>query len=71
MGLGMYALISNSPARSETEILLQATRKYQAGNLEEAIALAKKIPSTSNVYPEAQATIEQWQNQCKLLRKNI
>lgn len=63
MGLGIYALINNSPARSETEILQQATRKYQAGNLEEAITLAKKIPSTSNVYPEAQASIEQWQNQ--------
>ncbi|MBF2006173.1 MAG: serine/threonine protein kinase [Chlorogloeopsis fritschii C42_A2020_084] len=63
MGFGLYALINNSPVRSETDTLYKATKAYQAGDLEEAIALAKKIPSTSNVYPEAQATIAQWQNQ--------
>ncbi|WP_425526035.1 protein kinase domain-containing protein [Halotia branconii] len=63
MGLGVYSLVTNSPAYSETETLYKATEEYQAGDLQEAIALAKSIPSHSNVYPEAQATIEEWQQQ--------
>ncbi|MEH2434318.1 MAG: serine/threonine-protein kinase [Nostoc sp.] len=63
MGFGVYSLINAAPAYSETETLSKATQEYQAGDLEEAIALAKSIPSHSNVYPEAQATIEEWQEQ--------
>jgi serine/threonine protein kinase len=63
MGFGVYSLMNSSPAYSETETLYKATEEYQSGDLEEAIALAKSIPSNSNVYPEAQATVEEWQNQ--------
>ncbi|MEH2093785.1 serine/threonine-protein kinase [Nostoc sp.] len=63
MGFGAYSLINNAPAYSETETLSKATQEYQAGDLQEAIALIKSIPSHSNVYPEAQATIEEWQEQ--------
>ncbi|MCC5600263.1 serine/threonine-protein kinase [Nostoc favosum] len=63
MGFGVYSLINAAPAYSETETLSKATQEYQAGDLQEAIALVKSIPSHSNVYPEAQATIEEWQEQ--------
>ncbi|WP_026734672.1 serine/threonine-protein kinase [Fischerella sp. PCC 9605] len=63
MGFGVYSLMNSSPAYSETETLYKATEEYQSGDLEGAIALAKSIPSNSNVYPEAQATVEEWQNQ--------
>ncbi len=64
MGLGVYSLLAHSPAlRSETETLYKATEEYQSGDLKEAIALAKSIPSNSNVYPEAKATIEEWEQQ--------
>lgn len=63
MGFGVYSLVNTSPAYSETDTLSKATKEYQAGDLQKAIALAKSIPSHSNVYPEAQATIEQWQGQ--------
>ncbi|MBN3873362.1 serine/threonine-protein kinase [Nostoc sp. JL33] len=63
MGFGVYSLVNSSPAYSETDTLYKATEEYQAGDLQEAIALAKSIPSHSNVYPEAQATIEEWQQQ--------
>ncbi|MDZ8237155.1 MAG: serine/threonine-protein kinase [Nostoc sp. ChiQUE01a] len=63
MGVGVYSLVNTSPAYSETEALYQAKKEYQAGDLEEAIALVKSIPSHSNIYPEAQATIEEWQGQ--------
>ncbi|MEH1935234.1 MAG: serine/threonine-protein kinase [Nostoc sp.] len=63
MGFGVYSLVNSSPAYSETDTLYKATQEYQSGDLEEAIALVKSIPSHSNVYPEAQATIEEWQEQ--------
>ncbi|MCC5643601.1 serine/threonine protein kinase [Nostoc sp. CHAB 5824] len=63
MGFGVYSLINAAPAYSETETLSKATKEYQAGDLQEAIALVKSIPSHSNIYPEAQATIEEWQEQ--------
>jgi serine/threonine protein kinase len=63
MGFGVYSLMNNSPAYSQTEALYKATEEYQAGNLEGAIALARSIPSNSNVYPEAQATIGEWQEE--------
>lgn len=63
LGLGMYSLFTNSPAYSETETLYKATEEYQAGDLQEAIALVKSIPSDSKIYPEAQATIDEWQQQ--------
>ncbi len=63
MGFGVYSLVNTAPAYSETDTLYQAKKEYQAGDLQEAIALVKSIPSHSNVYPEAQATIEEWQQQ--------
>ena len=66
MGFGVYSLMNNSPAYSETEALYKATQQYQAGNLEGAIALARSIKPNSNVYSEAQATIGEWQQQWKV-----
>ncbi|MBR8839435.1 MAG: serine/threonine protein kinase [Stigonema ocellatum SAG 48.90 = DSM 106950] len=63
LGFGVYSLLNNSPAYSETETLYKATEEFQSGDLAKAIALAKSIPTTSNVYPDAQNTIEEWQNQ--------
>lgn len=46
-------------------ILALATDKYQAGKLNEAIALAQDISSASLIYPKAQASIKQWQSAAK------
>jgi serine/threonine protein kinase len=67
MGFGAYSLLnSNTPSPSETDILYRATEEFQSGDLNGAIAIAKSIPSSSNVYPEAQATIEEWQHQWRI-----
>ncbi|WYL99780.2 MAG: serine/threonine-protein kinase [Gloeotrichia echinulata CP02] len=66
MGLGVYSLLHNSSPSSGTETLYQATKEYQSGDLQEALALARSISSQSNVYPEAQATIEEWQQQWQI-----
>ncbi len=66
MGFCVSSLLNNSSAYLGTETLYKATKEYQAGDLQEAISLAKSIPSHSNVYPEAQATIEEWQQQWQI-----
>ena len=66
LGFGTYSLITNSPGTSETATLYNATQKYQSGDFKQAISLAKSIPSTSYIYPEAQATIEEWQKQWEI-----
>ncbi len=66
LGVGVYSLLNDTPAYSETETLYKATKEYQSGDLDGAVALAKSIPSSSHVYPEAQATIEEWQEQWQI-----
>jgi serine/threonine protein kinase len=66
MGVGVYSLTTTSPAYSGTETLYKATEKYQSGDIKKAIALAQSIPSSSQIYPEAQATIEEWEQQWKI-----
>ncbi|MEM7727312.1 MAG: serine/threonine-protein kinase [Cyanobacteria bacterium P01_A01_bin.45] len=66
MGLGVYSLIQASPEFTETQTLYKATEIYQEGDLEQAIALMKSIPSNSDAYPEAQATINEWQQEWKV-----
>lgn len=63
MGLGVYSVVNTSPAYSGTELLYQATKEYQGGDLQKALALVKTIPAHSNVYPEAQAIMEEWEHQ--------
>ncbi|BAZ32071.1 serine/threonine protein kinase [Cylindrospermum sp. NIES-4074] len=66
LGLGAYSLVNTPPSNSEAETLYKASKEYQKGDLQEAIALAKSIPSHSDVYPEAQATIGEWQEQWQM-----
>jgi serine/threonine protein kinase len=70
VGMGVYSLASNSQSTSETQILSDAITAYQAGNLQKAIDLAQSIPTYSNVYPEAQETIAEWQKQWQAETKN-
>jgi serine/threonine protein kinase len=69
MGFGVYSILDKTPAPSETETLYKATEDYQSGDLQGAIARAKSIPATSNIYPEAQASIEEWQKQWETASK--
>lgn len=63
MGFGVYSIIHKTPVYSETDKLYKATEEYQGGDLNGAIALAKSIPLNSDIYPEAQASIDEWQKQ--------
>ncbi|MCJ8278763.1 MAG: serine/threonine protein kinase [Rivularia sp. ALOHA_DT_140] len=61
IGFGAYSLVNHSTASTENQTLTAAKKEFQSGDLQGAIALAKSIPSDSNIYPEAQATIGKWQ----------
>ncbi|AFZ59993.1 serine/threonine protein kinase [Anabaena cylindrica FACHB-243] len=70
VGLGVSALVNNSLVYSETGTLSKAITEYQSGDLEKAINIAKSIPPYSNVYPEAQDTIAEWQKQWHIETEN-
>ena len=63
LAFGAYSLATSYSISSETETLYNATEKYQSGDFDKAISLAKSIPNNSDIYPEAQATIGEWQKQ--------
>ncbi len=46
-------------------VLAKATERYQAGDLEAAIALAKAIPPSSAAYQPAKGAVNQWQRDWK------
>jgi hypothetical protein len=56
---------AQNSADSGMKTFQEATEHYHAGNLNAAIALAKTIPSSSAVYPEAVAAIDRWQDDWK------
>ncbi|MEO1430927.1 MAG: protein kinase [Cyanobacteria bacterium J06632_19] len=66
IGFGAYSLVNHSPESSENQKLSVAQKEFQSGDLQSAIALAKSIPSHSNVYPEAQATISEWEQEWQI-----
>jgi serine/threonine protein kinase len=66
MAFGAYSLLNHNLGKSGMDALYQAKEEYQSGDLDKAIALAKSIPTNSNVYPEAQANIEEWQQQWQI-----
>jgi hypothetical protein len=47
-------------------VLAKATERYQAGDLEAAIALAKAIPASSAAYQPAKGAVNQWQRDWKI-----
>ena len=69
IGFGAYSLVNYSSIESENKTLSTAQKEFQSGDLQGAIALAKSIPSDSNVYPEAQATIGDWQQEWQIAAK--
>ncbi|MGB6297868.1 MAG: serine/threonine-protein kinase [Rivularia sp. (in: cyanobacteria)] len=66
IGFGAYSLINYSPASSANQTITEAQKEFQSGDLQGAIARVKSIRKDSNVYPEAQATIGEWQQEWQI-----
>ncbi len=66
--VGGYAMLVSPAATVDqgNQILEQATKQYQSGQLPQAISLAESIPITSQVYPSAQTAISRWRKDWKI-----
>lgn len=60
ISLGLYSLLHVSPSYSGDNLLQIAWEQYQAGNFDQAIALAQSIPNDSPSYEESAAAILKW-----------
>ncbi|NEP09310.1 MAG: hypothetical protein F6K14_03540 [Symploca sp. SIO2C1] len=60
ISLGLSSLLHVSPSYSGDNLLQIAKEQYQAGNFEQAIALAQSIPSDSPTYEKSTAAILKW-----------
>lgn len=63
ISFGMYTLLHTAPTNPGLDLLERATEQYQAGNFDEALALAKSIPSDSAVYQKSLTTVQQWRSE--------
>lgn len=63
ISFGLYTLLHTAPSNPALDLLQRATEQYQAGNIEQAIALAQAIPADSPVYQESVSTIQEWRSQ--------
>ncbi|MBD2015597.1 protein kinase [Microcoleus sp. FACHB-53] len=63
ISFGLYSLLHTAPSNPALDILERATQEYQAGNFDEALTLAKSIPTDSSVYQESVATVQEWRSQ--------
>lgn len=57
--------------RWSEQVLVSATKHYQAGKLEEAIAEVNVIPQTSSLYGKAQEQIKQWQQEWQANQQHL
>lgn len=65
ISVGLYTLLHAAPSNPGVDLLVRATEQYQAGNFQEAIALAKSIPTDSSAYQESLSTMLQWRQEWK------
>lgn len=63
ISFGLYSLFHATPSNPGLDLLERAKEQYQAGNFEEAIALAQSIPSTSSAYQDSLAATQKWRQE--------
>jgi serine/threonine protein kinase len=63
ISFGLYTLLSATPSNPGLDTLARAAQEYQAGNLEEAIALAQSVPLDSTAYQESLIAIQKWRQE--------
>ncbi len=61
VAFAMYNLLLAPPLDPGKDTFVRASEQYQAGNYQQAVALAKSVPTYSSVYYDAHNAIKQWQ----------
>jgi serine/threonine-protein kinase len=62
ISFGLYTLLHTASSNPGLDLLVRAMEKYQEGNLDEAIALAKSVPNDSSAYQESVAAVQKWRS---------
>ncbi|MBD0344645.1 MAG: protein kinase [Coleofasciculus sp. Co-bin14] len=63
ISFGLYTLLYVNAANPGGDVLAKATEKYKAGDFDEALALAKSIPTNSSAYQESLRVMQQWRTE--------
>lgn len=63
ISFGLYYLFHSTPTNPGLDLLEQAKEQYQAGNYEEAIALAQSIPNSSSAYHDSLVATQKWRQE--------
>jgi len=63
ISFSLYSLFHGTPANPGVDLLARATRQYQQGHFNQAIALAKSVPLNSSAYVESVTTIQKWRQE--------
>ncbi len=66
ISFGLYTLLYASPSNPGLDLLVRAMEQYQAGNFDEAIALAKSVPTNSSAYQESVKAAQEWRSEWKI-----
>lgn len=63
ISFGLYTLLHTASSNPGLDLLVRAMEKYQEGNLDEAISLAKSVPNDSSAYQESVAAVQKWRSE--------
>ena len=71
VGFAGYNLFLAPPLDPGLETFAKATEQYQAGDIKQAVALAKSVASYSSAYHEANSAIEEWQQTWQVATRQV
>ncbi|MBD2039540.1 hypothetical protein [Microcoleus sp. FACHB-672] len=71
VGFAGYNLFLAPPLDPGLETFAKATEQYQAGDIKQAVALAKSVASYSSAYHEANTAIEEWQQTWQVATRQV
>ncbi|MBD1936250.1 hypothetical protein [Microcoleus sp. FACHB-68] len=71
LGFAGYNLFLAPPLDPGLETFAKATEQYQAGDIKQAVALAKSVASYSSAYHEANTAIEEWQQTWQVATRQV
>lgn len=71
LGFAGYNLFLAPPLDPGLETFAKATEQYQAGDIKQAVALAKSVESYSSAYHEANSAIEEWQQTWQVATRQV
>jgi len=63
ISFGLYSLLNAVPSNPDLDRLERARAEYDAGNFQNAIALAQSIPQESALYQDSKTSLQRWRRE--------